>query len=114
MNKWNNFETLEHFRGYIWISKELKETSKGNVCVLQDGQFKVLAYIEPSRLEKQDLESLIHNIVKANGTLWMLEEEDLITCTVCNNMYEEEQVNIVDFEDDVCVYCEETYQNSQV
>lgn len=33
-------------------------------------------------------------------------DESTIQCTICNNIFSESMVNIIDQEDDVCTYCE--------
>lgn len=108
MNKLNNFETLEHHKGRIFVSKLFKLENRGNICYLQNGEFLLLAYVSPSMLENKDLDTLIKDIVIANGTPYMLLE-DIITCSVCGNSYDEGDVNIVDYPDDVCVNCEKNY-----
>ncbi|MGG6448255.1 hypothetical protein [Pseudobacillus badius] len=102
MNKWNNFETLEHYQGHIWIGKTFKKENRGNICVLQNGDFRVLGYVSPEMLADKDLKKLIYDTVESRGTLWMLEDESLITCSVCGHSYKEEKVNVVDYVDDVC------------
>ena len=33
-------------------------------------------------------------------------DESTIQCSICNNVFPESMVNIIDQEDDVCVHCE--------
>ncbi|MEK5081077.1 hypothetical protein MKX73_19315 [Solibacillus sp. FSL W7-1436] len=75
MNKWNNYETLEHFKGKVWVSKSLATEKKGNVCVFFKDDFHVLAYISPNQLEKNDLSTVVKAIVEATGTSLMLEDK---------------------------------------
>lgn len=111
MNKWNNQDTLEHFEGMIWVSNLFKTERRGNICFLKNDEFRVLAYISPDMLENKTLSTVVHEIVKANGTLYMLYEEP-ITCSICGKSYNEADVNIVDYPDDVCIKCEKTYVES--
>jgi hypothetical protein len=37
------------------------------------------------------------------------QEEMAIMCSVCGTDFPEGDVNIVDYEDDVCIHCESTY-----
>ena len=76
--------------------------------MLKENDFQVLAYISPEQYEKKDFDSLVNDTLTALGVTWMLQEDN-ITCSVCGKSYDEEDVNIVDYEDDVCVNCEKTY-----
>jgi len=38
-----------------------------------------------------------------------MSEDKTITCSVCDKNYDEADVNIVDYDDDVCIICEKTY-----
>jgi len=44
-----------------------------------------------------------------NNKAETLEIDTSITCSVCGKTFDEGQVNIVDYDDDVCVNCEKTY-----
>lgn len=37
-------------------------------------------------------------------------EDTRIMCSICGHVLPEEDVNIVDYEDDVCVECEKQYK----
>ena len=42
-----------------------------------------------------------------------MDENNLtIMCSICNKTFNETDVNIVDYEDDVCVNCEKTYSEN--
>lgn len=71
MNKWNNYETLEHYNGMIWVSKSLEKEKRGNICVLHNDEFRVLAYIAPYQLAGKNVTTLIEEVLNANGTLYM-------------------------------------------
>ncbi len=109
MNKWNNYETLEHHEGMIWVSKLLKSENRGNICALENAEFRVLAYISPDQLENKDLNTIVTEIVKENGTSYMLDDDSKISCTICGKTFDESDVNIVDYPDDVCINCEKSY-----
>ncbi|MGE7843620.1 hypothetical protein ACQKNX_22925 [Lysinibacillus sp. NPDC093712] len=111
MNKWNNYETLEHHKGMIWVGKLIKTENKGNICVNQNGEFRVIAYVSPDMLEHKDLDTMVAEVVTAEGTQYLLEEDETkITCSICGNTYDELMVNIVDYPDDVCLKCESQYR----
>lgn len=110
MNIWNNFDTLEHHKGQIWVSKSFRTENLGNICILINEDFHVLAYISPERLKTKDLATIVNEVVEANGTAYMLEDETTIMCSVCCKVFNEADVNIVDYVDDVCISCEKQYQ----
>ncbi|NUH84776.1 hypothetical protein HUN92_13710 [Bacillus firmus] len=88
MNQRNNHETLDHFKGSIWVTKHSKDDAlpKGlNICHQfkydNEEDFRVLYYIILT--EKgyttsyntfyETLEEIVKVCLKANGTLSMLE-----------------------------------------
>lgn len=71
MNKWNNYETLEHHEGMIWVSKSFEKENRGNICVLHNDEFRVLAYIAPNQFKGKSVTTLVEEVVKANGTPYM-------------------------------------------
>lgn len=89
MNKWNNYETLEHYKGMIWVGKQLKTENRRNVCVNQNGEFRLIAYVSPDMLLGKDLDTLVAEIVIAEGIQYLLEDETIITCSICGNTYDE-------------------------
>ncbi|MFY0520595.1 hypothetical protein ACOMCU_22600 [Lysinibacillus sp. UGB7] len=108
----NNYNTLDHHEGMVWISKLFKTENRGNICVLLNGEFQVLAYVSPDMLETRDLDTVVADIVAANGTSYKLQT-NLITCSICGITYDETLVNIVDYPDDVCKHCEKNYLDEQ-
>lgn len=127
MDEYNNFETLDHFKGSIWVTKHQKDSEqKGlNVCSLVNGKFKVLHYIIKS--EKgytfdqtkfyKELEEIIEMILISLGAMNLLKtkpDESVITCQKCNKTFYEGNVNIVDYSIDLCVKCEEDYKKERV
>ena len=108
MTVYNNTETLDHHEGLIWVSKSFQTEKRGNICVFLKGTFQVLAYVSPAQLENKDLHTLVHEVITANGSPYMLEETTIM-CMICNKLFHEADVNIVDYEDDVCIHCEPTY-----
>lgn len=88
MNQWNNHETLDHFKGSIWVTKHSKDDTlpKGlNIChhfkYNNEEDFRVLYYIilteqgytTSYNTFYQTLEEIVNVCLKANGTLAMLE-----------------------------------------
>ncbi|WP_370083669.1 hypothetical protein [Lysinibacillus sp. RC46] len=61
-------------------------------------------------LEGKDLDTLVAELVTAEGTQYLLEDETKITCSICGNTYDELMVNIVDYPDDVCLNCVSRYR----
>lgn len=105
MDEWNNYETLEHHEGMIWVSKLFETENRGNICMLKNGQFHVLAYISPEQLEKKDLNTVLLETLNARG----MQNVEYITCSICGKDFDEADVNIVDYPDDVCINCKKTY-----
>ncbi len=96
----------------IWVGKLLKTENKGNICVNQNGEFRVIAYVSPEMLEGKDLDTLVSEVVTSEGTQYLLEEDETkIACSFCGNTYDELTVNIVDYPDDVCLKCEADIAN---
>lgn len=108
MTVYNNTETLDHHEGLIWVSKSFQTEKRGNICVFLKGTFQVLAYISPAQLENKDLHILVQEVITANGSPYMLEETTIM-CMICNQLFHEADVNIIDYEDDVCIHCEPAY-----
>ena len=69
--------TLVHYKGCIWIAKDLVEFGCGNVFVKQDnGDFRVLAFLMPSDVEKHGgVIQSITKTVEAQGSAYMLDED---------------------------------------
>ena len=67
MDKWNNYETLEPYRGKVWISKTLRTKKAGNICLKHGENFRVAAYISPDQLEGKSIHSVIQGTLKAQG-----------------------------------------------
>ncbi|WP_144624775.1 hypothetical protein [Bacillus velezensis] len=124
MNVYNNFETLGHYKGSIWVTKHQPDLEqKGlNVCSLIDGDFKVLYYIVKTKNGYtfdhgefyKDLDGIINEVLSSLGLLNLLSvepDESVITCQKCNKTFYEGDVNIVDYPIDLCVKCEEEYKN---
>lgn len=74
MRKLSEYMNTEKFSGSVWISKDLKIKNRGNVYEKTKNDFRVLAYISPSMLEGKDVDSVVRGIIKANGTMRMLED----------------------------------------
>ncbi|MBQ0137939.1 MAG: hypothetical protein KBT36_01435 [Kurthia sp.] len=105
MDEWNNYETLEHHEGMIWVSKLFKTENRGNICMLKNGHFHVLAYIAPAQLKTKDLNTVVMETLNAAG----IRNMEYITCSICGKDFDEADVNIVDYPDDVCISCEKNY-----
>lgn len=110
MDNYNNLNNLTHFKGAIWISKSFNTEKKGNICLkVQDtGEFQVLSYISPIQLKNRNVKDVVESSINALGLMkWLeFEDESIITCSVCGFSYDEGDVNIVDYELDLCVVCE--------
>ena len=52
-----------------------------------------------------DLLEPLYRIIKDDTNYDELDRED-ITCSICGDTFGESKVNIVDYDDDVCVGCE--------
>ncbi|MGE6627806.1 hypothetical protein [Bacillus pumilus] len=122
MNKYNNFETLDYFRGSIWVTKhQANSEQKGlNICSLANGIFTVLYYIVKTengytfnhKKYYSNLEEIINKALFSLGLSNLLEQEPdeiIIECEKCNKKFHENYVNIVDYPTDLCNVCEENY-----
>ena len=67
MEKWNNYETLEHYKGKVWISKKLRTKKAGNVCFKHKEEFRVMAYLAPNIFEGSTFDQVIYDTLKAQG-----------------------------------------------
>ncbi|MCY7947947.1 hypothetical protein P8891_05715 [Bacillus atrophaeus] len=123
MNVYNNFETLSHYKGSIWVTEHQSDSEeKGlNLCSLIGGDFKVLYYIIKTKNGYtfdhgkfyKDLDEIINEALSSLGLLNLLDvepDESIITCQKCNKTFNEGNVNIVDYPIDLCVKCEEEYK----
>lgn len=62
-----------------------------------------------------DLLEPFYQKIKNDTNYDELDREDDITCSICGDTFEESKVNIVDYDDDVCVGCEvKLKSNSEV
>lgn len=116
MDNYNNLKDLIHFKGGIWISKIFESENRGNICLKNQhsGEFQVIAYISPSELENRDFKVVVESTLKALGLIkWLeLEDESIITCSVCGLNFDEGDVNIIDYELDLCVQCEKSHRKT--
>lgn len=115
MNKYNNYSTLNHYKGSIWITKidEAKENQGINICLKTNDDYNVLCYVIKSKKgytfnhnKYYSLDDIVYSFLESYGTLWMLE--DRATCQVCNKSFLETDINMIDYELDVCTQCEKT------
>lgn len=69
--------TLVHYKGCIWLAKDLVDFGCGNIFVKQDnGDFRVLAFLVPSEVKKHGgLIQSITKTVEAQGSGYMLDED---------------------------------------
>lgn len=113
MGNYNNIKDLIHFKGGIWISKSFNTEKRGNICLKnQDtGEFQVLAYISPLEIVNRHFEDVIESNLKALGLLkWLeFEDESVITCSSCGFSFDEGDVNIIDYDLDLCIQCEKEH-----
>jgi len=79
MNKWNNFETLEHYKGIVWTSKSFKTEKRGNICFYKNDYFHLIGYVSPSEFIENGLDGVVVSKVNAMGLQYMLEEDVYIT-----------------------------------
>ncbi|MFS0783325.1 hypothetical protein [Bacillus sp. 1P06AnD] len=72
-------------------------------------------------ITSQDAKNLVQSVIEETGfdcnllTLSFEEmDETIITCSMCGKNYEEEDVNIIDYDLDLCIHCEKEHlkQNS--
>ncbi|MDR6779376.1 hypothetical protein J2W98_003656 [Paenibacillus peoriae] len=102
-----------HYSGKVWLSEGYKERQRFNVAVLQNNELKVLGYVPQGNPE-----DAVIKILKSYGwfdhyiSYLLAEEDEIIMCTVCNQNYYEGDVNIVDYEDDMCILCEAKYKET--
>lgn len=75
MNQWNNFQTLRHYEGIIWVSKLFETESRGNICFYKSGDFHVIAYVAPEEYIEKGLDGVVKSRVHGLGLQYMLEEK---------------------------------------
>lgn len=73
----------------------------------------IIRYTETEVIELLDVIEPFYQAIKGNTNYDELDREDDITCSICGESFEESLVNIVDYDDDVCVKCEENYINAK-
>jgi len=73
----------------------------------------IIRYTETEVEELLDVIEPFYQVIKVNTNYDELDREDDITCSICGDSFEESKVNIVDYEDDVCVNCEEKLRVQQ-
>ncbi|MFB5761079.1 hypothetical protein [Paenibacillus medicaginis] len=103
--------TYTKYAGQIWVSAGVGF----NVALLKEtGELKVLGF------GNGEAEKVVIQVLKTNGwsdhyIAYLLSEKDEVaTCAVCGQTYHENQVNLVDYEEDVCMLCEPKYKENGV
>ena len=96
MNEWNNFNTLELYKGGIWIKKHNSKENKGLNIYYYDypkKDFIAIAYIIKnekrytySHNQYYNLDEIINVILKNSVTEYMLNDEEL-TLATCGFMF---------------------------
>lgn len=66
----------------------------------------IRSYRETDITDLLDLLEPFYQKIKNNTNYDELDREDDITCSICGDTFEELKVNIVDYDDDICVSCE--------
>ncbi len=98
-------------RDYASKAEQLKPAAIESMRKYQAGQIKLKEFSEEiseySFYQKRAYEAS-QIITKSQKALeWF---DSLITCSICSKTFEESEVNIVDYSDDVCVNCEPNYK----
>ncbi|OMF76805.1 hypothetical protein [Paenibacillus glucanolyticus] len=101
------------YSGRIWITMD---TSKGfNVAEFkEDNTLRVLAYTQ-GNVDQSVMNVLISYGWTDHHIAYLLANDDeLVTCQVCHRIYQENYVNIVDYETDVCFICQPTVDKGRL
>lgn len=108
----------QKYSGKIYISKQNDEKIQGfNVAqLLNSGELRVLGYTIRDEEAGKTLESAVRGILESYG--WfdhviarlMAEDDEIATCSVCGRDFHERDINLVDYDDDVCIVCEPHYK----
>lgn len=100
-----------HYSGNIWVSKEVQEGNGFNVAILENSNLRVLGYTQG------ELDKAVRSILKSYGwydhviSRMLADEEEIATCSICRRNFYEGDVNMTDYEDDVCIVCEPRYKS---
>jgi hypothetical protein len=110
----------EKYSGKVWVSVQTDSPSQGfNVATLQEnGELRVLGYTNRDETKNRTLDQAVHGILKSYG--WfdhvinrlLAEDDEIASCTICTNDFHENDVNLIDYQDDVCIVCEPKYKLS--
>ncbi|QDS35234.1 hypothetical protein [Brevibacillus brevis] len=108
----------EKYAGEIYVSKQNGKRKQGfNVAQLKpDGELRILGYTSRDEALGKTLEEGVRGILKSYGwfdhviSRMMAEADEIATCTVCGGDYHERDVNLIDYEDDVCIVCEPKFK----
>ena len=92
------------FKAILYVLDNEKVEYDQNYGELKE---QIIRYTENEVTDLLDLLEIFYKVIKDNTNYDELDREDYITCSICGNSFEESKVNIVDYDDDVCVNCEE-------
>ncbi|MFT9496767.1 MULTISPECIES: hypothetical protein [Bacillota] len=100
----DKFEALHGFRPMFQESED-----EGYLeMYLHTDSFDILSDEELCSLDRLGItesDSLNNLMLLLNIRVELWDEDEIASCSLCNNTYHEVLVNVVDFEDDVCKNC---------